>query len=102
MNGLFGLLGPYRPAAEPPGNPLQNVLPMIAGAAILGALSAIGMGQAKRPDPFIGIVAGALGSVVAASMTAQILRRPVAPKRRIGPKDWSPRTGECLCRRRHA
>lgn len=110
VRDLFSLLMPAPPMTVTPENPASKILgmamgalPMVAGAAILGALSVAGMRQAQRPDHFVisGLGLGVVEAAMGAAMNV-LVRRPALSKPRIGPKDWSPRTGVCLCRRPHA
>lgn len=124
MRDLFRFWNQQGPPGTPPADPMANIFPMIAGAAVLGALSAVGMRQAQRPDHFIlrsamdGALAGAAMAAVGAfamieapqqaAMLPMIFHGQVSEMaveqtppavRPPGPKDWSPRTGICCCRK---
>jgi len=100
-------LNPRPVHQEPAGIPVP-ALPLLGGMALLGALSAaMRPPSAPRqfPEMFGGMMAGA--AMVAAGAVAAAagfglglgIAQKVPPKRKIGPKDWSPRTGVCLCRK---
>ena len=54
-------------------NAMPSAIPLIAGAAIAGVVGAMYMNRTHRPKPV-----------------------------EIGPRDWSPRTGKCLCKKHGA
>lgn len=103
MRGVPGY-PPFVPWAVPAAEPAA---PMAAGLIAGGALMAAGLAmqqahqhtQARFGWPAQLVNAVAAGAVAAAVIggIGRMLKEP--PRRKIGPKDWSPRTGECLCRK---
>lgn len=62
--------GPPSLASQLSPSAMAPSLPLIAGAALAGAMGAMYMNRTIRPKPV-----------------------------EIGPRDWSPRTGKCLCKK---
>lgn len=95
---LVGVMTPHDPGN--PGAALAGI-GALAGAAIAG-MGSIERQKAALPALFSSMAGlGVAALTAAAAMAAfggavrKLPRRPKPP----GPKDWSPRTGACLCRK---